>query len=144
MPTAKKVLEYWQEPENEKKIGKAKGDIWGVEQDECFACGLRLLLKHRAHIIPSINGGDNSPGNIHLLCRGCHEESEGRPNYWQWLSYKRNNEWFSYLEEVNRLLRIVSIDPVQEEKQLQGATPEEYNARLLEVCQLALGRMSYV
>jgi hypothetical protein len=54
--------------------------------DRCFACGIEPGILHRAHIVPRWNGGCDRAENLHLLCRMCHEMSEGLESisYWRW------------------------------------------------------------
>jgi len=52
---------------------------------QCFNCGDAKPLD-RAHIQPLALGGDNEPGNLHMLCRVCHTTSERFTGeaYWRW------------------------------------------------------------
>lgn len=53
--------------------------------ETCFACGLKGAVS-RAHILPRWQGGSDDACNLHLLCRMCHELSEGygAMEYWKW------------------------------------------------------------
>lgn len=44
----------------------------------------------RAHIRPHSRGGSAHPGNLHLLCRGCHAASEDLigGDYWRWFAHR--------------------------------------------------------
>jgi hypothetical protein len=79
MPTQKKIFEHWVE-----KID--------IAPNECFACGKKTKLS-RCHIIPSWKELNNSVENIHLLCDGCHSESEGLKVYDTWFKSMRKNYW---------------------------------------------------
>lgn len=52
----------------------------------CFACGGEYKKLDRAHIIPDWNGGEDTPSNLHMLCKACHHQSEflDVASYWQW------------------------------------------------------------
>lgn len=105
MPSKDKILAYWQE--NSAKLGDIKGGDFGVEDPECFACGISGSATQRAHILPVVRGGDHSLENLHLLCPGCHVESEGIGCYWEWLKYKRKNEWSWFSDFVDRRLGFI-------------------------------------
>jgi len=118
-PRAPVILEYWQQ--NCIQLGPVKkGDDFGVEQSECFACGNFIHGLHRAHIVPLCFGGSNSVDNIHLLCPGCHCESENMTRYWTWLKYKRYNEWDYPIKHMERHLKIQGIDITQEAEYLSS------------------------
>ena len=71
-----------------------KHDICAEEVETpgfCFACkwisGEEYDDCEKAHIDAMIEGGDDHPHNIHMLCAQCHKTSEhmsGR-RYWQWV-----------------------------------------------------------
>ena len=44
--------------------------VWNRDQGRCAECGAREYLEFD-HVIPFSKGGDNSVGNIQLLCRRC-------------------------------------------------------------------------
>lgn len=88
-PKSSVIYKYWLN----KGLPPAKGnETIPLEEYTCFACGIFFSIE-RCHIIPLWNGGDNTPNNIHLLCKGCHANSEGNVHYWNWLTYMRKNEW---------------------------------------------------
>lgn len=49
-----------------------------LERDgyRCRNCGRRRGELHVHHVVPLSNGGANVPGNLIVLCRGCHERVE--------------------------------------------------------------------
>lgn len=74
----------------------------------CFACGQhenRTTL-HRAHIEPVSRGGENTVHNLHLLCAGCHAESEGYTGagYDAWFRGKSFRDWSEVL--INNLMAL--------------------------------------
>ena len=79
MPTQTKIFDHWAE-------------TLDVYEQECFACG-RWARLERCHIIPSSFDGNNDVSNLHLLCSGCHKESEGVKTYDHWFTYKRKHDW---------------------------------------------------
>lgn len=94
MPSQSVIREYWGEWLVE--IGKFDSLIEVHEDDYCFACGMLWVSKgkntERAHILPINMGGDNSPGNLHLLCSPCHKRSEELFGvaYDSWLKNRKN------------------------------------------------------
>lgn len=124
MPKKRAILEYWQY--NHTLLGHTKnGEEWGVEENECFACGNFLRGLHRAHINPLILGGSNSADNIHLLCPSCHAESEGINNYWNWIKYKRFNEWKYPQEHLFLWIKMQGIDIIKEGQYLDTIMANE-------------------
>ena len=124
----KKIFDYWDE--NSIKLGSVKnGDDFGITESECFACGNIMQKLYRCHIIPSSYGGPNTVDNMHLLCSGCHEESEGLPKYWDWIQYKRANEWEWPQVHFHNWLKRQGIDVVKEAEYLTSinATQEKLN-----------------
>ena len=88
MPSLKRIHEYWS---FENKRLYEKENFWWVSdcfddgEPRCYACG--SLGVERCHIQAVSVGGDNSVGNLHLLCSSCHAKSEmleGEP-YWLWI-----------------------------------------------------------
>lgn len=86
MPKPDQILKYWWH----------KYDIC---EKECFACGAPRKL-YRCHIIPSILGGSNKVSNLHLLCAGCHDKSEGLATYWTWFDNMRKKEWKAPMHHI--------------------------------------------
>lgn len=59
------------------------------EADYCFACGMTYKDGNntdRAHILAHWRGGNEDVSNLHLLCSGCHAQSENYivDDYWIW------------------------------------------------------------
>ena len=77
MPKKKEVNAYWQRGKNDRT---------------CMACERTAPLLHRAHVLPRHRGGVDEPENIHLLCPGCHSESE-------LLSGDAYNIWFDAIKD---------------------------------------------
>lgn len=86
----KKVFNYWS------SLGECLPPMPNGNRhasfEECFACGDSRNLEV-CHIIPRVFGGSDDIDNLHILCKRCHGESEGLKKYWEWLSFKRQNEW---------------------------------------------------
>jgi 5-methylcytosine-specific restriction endonuclease McrA len=58
-----------------------------MEKGVCMACGWKRSCGiERAHIFPRMKGGADSPANLHMLCRDCHNASEylEGERYWAW------------------------------------------------------------
>lgn len=74
----------------------------------CMACGSQYGIQ-RCHILPLCEGGDNSLKNIHLLCKGCHSESEFRSgeSYWKWMRYVNTHRYKSWMV---RLMEMFELD----------------------------------
>lgn len=83
MPREMVIRRYWVE-----MLWKAKGydsPAEFLEPGTCFACGMEG--KERAHILARADGGSDLPGNLHILCRVCHKDSErlDGEKYMTWL-----------------------------------------------------------
>lgn len=111
-PTARKmaskasIFRYWCIDGSGLSIFKSKG----IEAypDSCFACGDGVYLE-RAHIQPHCEGGSGLVDNLHMLCKACHFESEyfEGDRYWQWLTYKNQNEYKpAYEHTLQRMKRL--------------------------------------
>lgn len=59
----------------------------------CFACG--RPDSERAHILARAEGGSDNAENIHLLCGGCHTDSEllSGDSYWTWIRGVRRRSY---------------------------------------------------
>lgn len=105
MPNKRKILSFW----NEHDLFIEEGvEINGSDPD-CFACGNNVGIE-RAHILPIVEGGGNEVENLHLLCKGCHAESEnlsGKP-YWNWL---KDMNWNHYEMAIERMYRKFQVNP---------------------------------
>lgn len=70
------------------------GPATAAECREAEAAGLPEPLHtdaapcQRAHILARIDGGDDGPANLHMLCRWCHKASEflWGEDYWAWFA----------------------------------------------------------
>ena len=89
MPSRKKIFEYWQH-----KLSNAKTD------NTCFKCSATSIfgdsvMVDRAHILAVCEGGSDDVSNIHLLCRGCHKDSEAHSGdeYRLWIDSKNKEEF---------------------------------------------------
>lgn len=45
-------------------------------QGTCWHCRRPATVLERAHIIPACHGGTDHPGNLWMLCKACHKETE--------------------------------------------------------------------
>lgn len=107
MPSVEKIFNYWYEHRD--KFSDTCKDEGGINEKECFACGSYDNIQ-RCHIIPHCAGGSNDVTNIHLLCAGCHVESEGLKPYWTWLNWKRKNEWDYGVNHIQKRLITCGLD----------------------------------
>ena len=86
LPTQKSIREYWSGNIDLIGLGfDSKSEF--LENDICFACGQNDGKAERAHILARVEGGDDSVENLHMLCKGCHKDSEyiSGSKYWDWL-----------------------------------------------------------
>jgi HNH endonuclease len=114
MPKKEAILKYWNIEGNYQKLGTLPcGYSFPNEQGSCFACGNPTIL-HRAHIVPLIKQVNNDVNNIHLLCPGCHNESENIVDYWKWLHYKRANHWKDKVFYIIERMKMHGINIDQE------------------------------
>lgn len=97
MPTQKQILKFWSNSD----IFKEKGIEINESHPDCFACGNHIKIE-RAHILAKFIGGDDTCDNLHLLCAGCHAESEyyGIDEYWDWLIHTNANKFVGRFERV--------------------------------------------
>jgi 5-methylcytosine-specific restriction endonuclease McrA len=89
MPSSKRILKRW--AVRLVALGKVRTyqEAMAVGPAWCFACGCReggLKETVRAHILPRCEGGNERAENLHLLCAGCHDQSEtlSGADYWHW------------------------------------------------------------
>jgi hypothetical protein len=109
MPTAKRIVQYW-------------SDVFFVEPKRCFACGDCRSL-HRSHIVPVLYGGTHELTNLHMLCRACHDESEGIKTYNQWFVYKRTYEFKTVEHHAMDNWKKFGFDPYEMHEQLEKKHP---------------------
>ena len=91
MPKATEILNHWYKTLTE-NYGKGLDDDWNGKPNTtfiCFACCMNVGTE-RCHILPIWEGGSDEVGNLHLLCKECHLESEELSGevYWQWIQSK--------------------------------------------------------
>lgn len=72
-------------------------------------------LLHRAHILASSKGGEDSPSNLFLLCPNCHNEAPDTTNpknFYAWVYYKRKHDnWVKvFKREFEKASQIKGID----------------------------------
>ena len=105
MPSQKDILEYWNE------YFKNDDRFYILNKICCFACGRKTKIE-RAHILPRFEGGKDEIENIHLLCTGCHTDSENiwGKAYWNWLYWTNKNEYKDFLERYYDFLKKCGID----------------------------------
>ena len=98
MPSPEAIMEHWLDKFNEQGIWDIVSiDRDGIPAKACFGCGCPSKVE-RAHITALVNGGTNDLDNLHLLCRGCHVESESYSGevYDKWFRWKINQQgWLS-------------------------------------------------
>ena len=84
----KKIYKYW------------SSRIDGLSAGCCFRCGYKTKNLEAAHITARVNGGSNSPDNLHLLCSLCHTASELKEGkaYWSW--FRSSAEPIRYYREL--------------------------------------------
>lgn len=97
----KTVFDYWYKRKEE--LGPLYGHAHDLIRNQCFACGNTARLEV-AHIVPLVWGGPDTIENVHILCIGCHVESEGLKLYWDWLRWKRKHE---YKDPATRWVELV-------------------------------------
>ncbi len=68
----------------------------------------------RCHIVPDSLGGDNSPDNLFLMCRACHDEAPDtsfRDVFFKWFEYKqKNNCWVQQKNEMKMWMKVYLPD----------------------------------
>jgi len=103
MPNKKAILSFWDEHDLFIESGI---EINGSNPD-CFACGNHVGVE-RAHILALTEGGGNEVENLHLLCKGCHAESENLSgkSYWKWLVDMNLNHYETAIQRVYRKMQV--------------------------------------
>ena len=111
LPKWKQIINFWQMPVLMKFYPLAYSKKWAENHKPlwddkfCFACGLPGYVE-RCHIIAKHSGGTDDVSNLHLLCAGCHKESEFLEGdlYWKWfnsvdpvLAFKAKAQRFKFL-----------------------------------------------
>ncbi|MCM3711484.1 HNH endonuclease [Sporosarcina luteola] len=77
------IVNYWFSIVDESDLSVDASEA----QERCWRCGCEARLE-RCHIVPKSLGGTNSPENLVLLCKRCHNEN---PNItdpeimWDWI-----------------------------------------------------------
>lgn len=102
MPTARTIRFVWAMRLVE--LGKADSvqQVIDARHDWCFHCGINHKVPgglERAHILARMDGGSDTPDNLHLLCHQCHVHSEllDGDAYWEWF---KQNGWRRLLHET--------------------------------------------
>ena len=74
MPTTKAIRKHWADWLVDQGKFDSVGEV--LEDNYCFACGLKHTKMERCHIVARNNGGSDSVDNLHVLCSTCHKDSE--------------------------------------------------------------------
>ncbi len=100
--TKSKIKEHWYK--KLKQMGKISNLLKPefLASDYCFACLRNDGSVDRAHIHAHMDGGEDTPENLHLLCRACHRLSEAYTDevYWKW--FMQQNAMHSMLYDITR------------------------------------------
>lgn len=106
-PSVSAIFKYWSQ---EGKLPLIRNNEFITQGEKnCFACGDFRNIQ-RCHIVPLVYGGENEVENLHLLCVGCHADSEGNKYYWNWLTYMRTHEWKFECEWCVKILEMNGVD----------------------------------
>ena len=97
MPSKPPIVREWDnKPE---MIQKKKRFGWDkLPEHSCWRCG-KGGYTERTHIHSRCFNQDDSPSNLHLLCDGCHNTSEGYSGwkkghmYYEWFITENNDYW---------------------------------------------------
>ena len=82
-----KIADYWEENIGNKQINVC----WDDALTHCWCCGMEALLE-RAHIIPSVLGGQRIVSNLLLFCRRCNcqnPETIYPEFFWLWIKGRK-------------------------------------------------------
>ena len=110
MPSVRQVRGYWSTRLDLAELGFDSAFEFTTEAGSCFACGQDSGSPERAHIKPRNQGGGDDVGNIHILCRICHKDSEllEGEEYMAWL-YERSVIDVAFSLAAKRGLNIHSL-----------------------------------
>ena len=115
LPSHKEVAKYWC---GKPLPGSDYIPLIDLDEPECFACGWCRLEQvrsrkaqrdiwkglERAHVVASSLGGSDSPENLALLCKLCHEQSPDTTNpaiFWRWVIGHPKNGSMAYLFQIS-------------------------------------------
>jgi hypothetical protein len=90
MSSRAKILKHWSKVFDDQGLHDVVcNDEKGCNTVGCFACGSSSRVE-RAHIEALTDGGSNDVGNLHLLCRSCHHDSEAFSGneYMEWFQWR--------------------------------------------------------
>ena len=92
MASKKQIMSFWMS--DPRTAGHLQSQLDTDDLDVCWTCGRRIGVQ-RCHIVAHVSGGSGGADNLHLLCPGCHAESEMREGdaYWAWFDYKLNTDF---------------------------------------------------
>jgi hypothetical protein len=124
MPSRQKIAEYWFQH------FKQKYDR-DIDPNTCFACARDIPASvERCHIKPRWRGGDDSVGNLHLLCKMCHYESEGffgnDWHYWHWLAAVIEGRFTTASEVMDQNRTRVYCETIGQDFERSKAMVDEY------------------
>lgn len=80
------------------ELGKFDSEKELMEEDYCFACGMKANTE-KAHIVPRSKGGADKPKNLNLLCHNCHLASELIGDLGEYLEWLEQSGFMSSLLE---------------------------------------------
>ncbi len=128
LPTKRAIREYWAPflVSCDKFISVPEV----FEADVCFACGMiyrdrRDANTEKSHIIAHCESGPEETWNLHLLCKGCHRDSEhlkGMP-YWLWFLNRNCADGILSNGMLNRRSRDVIREYLKDPLNFQKETP---------------------
>jgi len=98
MPSKQAIADYW----NPILLRIGLEIDWELSNHiQCFTCGRYGPKLERAHIKARCNGGGDEVKNLHILCAGCHHESEfyEGETYWKWYRHKRLVEFGNTIKQ---------------------------------------------
>ena len=98
MPSAEAICDYWS---NDIRLQNRS-----MMTDICWMCG-RISKLERAHIVPKCKGGPDDASNLHLLCPGCHKETENieiEEQYWAYFNATDYSPLKMAIERAKKLI----------------------------------------